>query len=152
MGRLYTAVLSGTSVSVASDLLFIQPSSIAGFTIHEVKVSQDASTTSTQLPVAIIRTAQSFSALGTSITPQNLLDGNTVVFGGIVRGATGSASTVLATLWRDSQNIINGWHYLPTPETRITVSAVTSSRIAIQFPTAPAAALTVSAIIVLEEA
>ena len=56
-------------------------------------------------------------------------------------------------LKRQSQNIINGWHYLPTPEDRIVLSptAGTAGRLVIKLDAAPAAALVISGWVIIEE-
>lgn len=152
MGRMYTAVLSATSIGSAADLLWFQSSSLTCTIVHEIKVSQEAGETSEQLPIAVIYATTSNAAQGQSITPTPVNPGDPA-FAGLVRAAVSTLSTVYKPVWRDGQNVINGWHFLPTPETRPILSPTNSGngRMAVQLPNAPAAALTISAYAVLEE-
>ena len=153
MGRMYKSIIDAISVTSASDLWWMQCSSIAATIIHEVKVSQDAGETSEQLPLMIFRTVTDQSAEGTANTP-NPDNYSDTAFNGIMR--TDISSPLAAEgplLWRDSQNVLNGWHYLPTPETRPIISPTTSEsgRLAVKLDAAPGSALTFSGYMVLEE-
>lgn len=154
MGMLYTAVMDAVSVSAAADLFWIGAPADSIVIIHEIRVTQAAQETSEQLNLKIFRTTTDQSAVGTSITP-NPLEVGFAAAGSTVRSniTGGSLSTISTLLWEDSQNLINGWHYLPTPEIRIILSptAGTAGRLAVRLATAPAAAITVTATITFEE-
>ena len=150
MGRMYTAVLDGVSVSAVADLFWIAAPSDACVVIHEINITQDTSETSEQLPLNVFRTATDNAAQGTANTP-NPLDVGSPAFGGTVRTIItgGSLSAETTMLVRESQNILNGWSILPTPECRIVLSP--SGRLAVKLDAAPAAALPISGRIVFEE-
>lgn len=154
MGRMYSAVLDAVSVSAVADLFFLAAPTDAVVVVHEIKISQDAGETSEQLPLMVFRTTTDNSAVGTANTPNPLQVGDPA-FGGTVRtnitGGSLSAETTL--LWRDSQNVLNGWHYLPTPETRPVLSPIagTAGRLSIKLDAAPTAALTFSGYVIFEE-
>ena len=153
-GRMYTAVLSATSVSSAAELFWVQANSLGSVIIHEIKITQEVASLNQQLPLLITRTVNSHSALGTAATP-NPLAGGDAAFGGVVRTNISTISAPTFQLWREGQNVLNGWHYLPTPESRPIMAPVTvgsaSGRLAVDFPTAPSVALTISGVIVFEE-
>ena len=155
MGRMYTAPLDAVSVAAVCELWFIAAPTDAVVVIHEVVITQDTSETSEQLPIRIFRTTTDQSAKGTGITPAPLQPGD-AAFGGVVRSNILTAETFAAEttmLECQSQNVINGWHFLPTPETRIYLSptAGVASRLCIKLDVAPAAALPISGYVILEE-
>jgi hypothetical protein len=158
MGRMYTATMSAISVSAIAELFVIMAPADSVVVIHEICITQDTSETSEQLPLHIFRTATDQSAKGTSITPTPLNTGD-AAFGGTVRSniLTGSTfATVTTLLMRQSQNILNGWHILPTPECRIVLSpgvsgTTTGANLVIKLDTAPTAALPISGYVVFEE-
>ena len=153
-GDIYTAVLSATTISSATELFWIQANSLAITVIHEIKITQEVASLNQQLPIAIVRTTNSHSALGTATTP-NPLGYRDTAYSGVVRTNIATISTAGKLLWREGQNVLNGWHILFTPETRPIMAPVTtgseSGRLAIDFTTAPAVALTISGIVTLEE-
>jgi hypothetical protein len=153
MGRRYVAPVEALSVaqSAAVELWFVKAPSDAVVVLHEVVVTQDASETSEQLPLEIFRTATDQSAKGSSITPAPLESGD-AAFSGTVRSniLTGDTfATKTTALFRQSQNVLGGWHMLWTPETRPVVSP--SGQLVVKLPVGPGAALTVSGYIVFEE-
>jgi len=150
MGRMYTAVIDGISVSAVADLFWLAAPADACVVVHEIVVTQDTSESSEQLPLNVFRTATDNSGNGTANTPAPLEVGDPA-FGGTVRTniTGGSLSAETTMLHRESQNILNGWHILPTPECRIVLSP--SGRMAVKLDAAPSAALPISARIVFEE-
>ena len=155
MGRKYACPLDALSVSAVCELWFIAAPTDAVVLIHEIVVPQDTSETSEQLPLNIFRTATDQSAKGAALTPAPLEVGD-AAFGGTVRTNILTAETFATEttmLKRQSQNIINGWHYLPTPEDRIVLSptAGTAGRLVIKLDAAPAAALVISGWVIIEE-
>lgn len=153
MGRMYSAVFSGVSVSAAQDLFELSAPSSGVVLLHGVSVTQDASETSEQLPFTIKRIPSPTSGSGGSaVTPREL--------GGV--GDAAAASTVEAnntsratsggtieTLRRRGENILNGAHWLFTPEERIVVPP--SGMIVVGLEAAPGAALTMSGELIFEE-
>lgn len=151
MGRRYTAALDALSVSAVCELFNVIAPADAVVAIHEVSITQDAGETSEQLPVRIFRTATDQSAKGDANTPAPLEVGD-AAFGGTVRtnvltGATFATETTM--LFCQSQNVLNGWHWLWTPETRPILSP--SGKLCVKLDAAPAAALTFSGYVILEE-
>jgi len=158
MGRMYTATINAVSVSTIAELFAIMAPADSVVVVHEICITQDSSETSEQLPLHIFRTATDQSAKGSAITPAPLNAGD-AAFGGTVRSniLTGATfATVTTLLMRQAQNILNGWHILPRPESRIVLSpgvsaTTTGANLVIKLDTAPTAALTISGYVVLEE-
>ena len=150
MGRKYIAPLSAVSVSVITDLWFFKLPATAVVALHEVVVTQDTSETSEQLPLQIFRTADDKSGVGTALTPAKTEVGDAAA-GCTVRSnlSAGNLATVTTLMYRQSQNVLGGWHWLWTPETRPVFSP--SSYFAIGMPVAPTAALPISGYVVFEE-
>ena len=151
MGRMYTAVLDAQSVAAVCELFFIAAPADAVIVIHEIKISQDTSETSEQLPLNIFRTATDQAAKGSANTPAPLQVGNPA-FGGTVRTNILTADTFATEttmLSRDSQNVLNGWHFLPTPEMRPVLSP--SGRLVVKLDAAPSASIPLSGHIIFEE-
>lgn len=151
MGRRYTAALDALSVSAVCELFNVIAPADAVVAIHEVLITQDAGETSEQLPVRIFRTATDQSAKGSANTPAPLEVGD-AAFGGTVRTNVLTAETFATEttmLFCQSQNVLNGWHWLWTPETRPILSP--SGKLCIKLDAAPAAALTFSGYVVFEE-
>lgn len=151
MGRMYTAPIEAVSVAAICELFFITAPDDAIVKIHEIVLTQDTSEVSEQLPLNIFRTVTDQSAKGSSITPAPLNVGDSA-FGGVVRSNILSAATFATEttmLLRESQNALNGWHILPTPECRIVISP--GDYIVVKLDVAPAAALPISGYMIFEE-
>jgi hypothetical protein len=153
MGRMYSAVFSGVSVSAAQDLFeFVTPSGIAAV-LHGVSITQDASETSEQLPFTIKRIPSPTSGSGgAAVTPRKLGGAGdpasvcTVEANNTTRATSGGT---IETLRRRGENILNGVHWLFTPEERIVVPP--SSTYVVGLEAAPGAALTMSGELIFEE-
>lgn len=152
-GRMYSAVFSGVTVSAAQDLFELLAPSTAAIVIHGVSITQDTSETSEQLPFTIKRipaTVTSGSGGGTAtprrMAPGDAASGATVEINNTTRA---SSSGTIEILRRRAENILNGVHWLFTPEERIVVPP--SGTVIVGLETAPAAALTMSGEIVFEE-
>jgi hypothetical protein len=151
MGRLYTAVMDAQAVAAVDELFFVAAPADAVVVIHEVVITQDTSETSEQMPVNIFRTATDQAAKGTANTPAPHQVGDPA-FGGVVRTHILTAETFATEttpLFRQSQNVLNGWHWLWTPETRPVLSP--SGRLVVKLDVAPAASLPISGYITFEE-
>ncbi len=146
MGRIYSALLDEVAVTGAQSFFRISAPSDAIVVLHEVRISNDDVETSQQLPLQIARV--STDGTGTSYVAVPLEVG-TVAFGGTVVTDLSAEPTVTDILWRDSQNILNGWHYLPTPELRIILSP--SGRIAIRIDANPTGSTKFSGFALFEE-
>lgn len=152
MGRMYTATFDGVSVSAAQDLFEITPADDKPIRIHQIVVSNGASETSDQLRFTIKRFSGAYtSGSGGSTPTPRPLDGIDTAAGFTVEAnnttrATGGTSV---TLWSEGQNVLNGWNYFPTPESRIRCPQ--AEAIVVGLENAPAAATTMSGVAVIEE-
>lgn len=153
MGRMYSASFSGVSVSAAQDLFELAAAAGVAVVIHEVHISQDASETSEQLPFTIKRipaTVTSGSG-GSTPTPRKMAPGDAAAASTVEANNTtrATSSGTIETIRRMSENILNGFHIVCTPETRIVVPP--SGTIVVGLETAPGAALTMSGELIFEE-
>ena len=155
MGRIYTAVMDGIAVAAVCELFYIACPTDAVTVIHEVVITQDASETSEMLPLNIFRTATDQAAKGTAgvVNPHQVGD---PAYGGVVRTNILTAETFATEttlLFRQSQNELNGWHILWTPETRPVLgpTAGTASRLCIKLDVAPSASINISGYVTFEE-
>jgi hypothetical protein len=147
MGRKYTALLDGSGIAAAGDLMRLSAPSDAIVQIHEVLLTQDASETSEQLAVQLQRS--STDGTGTSTTPEKL-EASDATFGGTVVRALSSDTTISGSpIFRMAQNTLNGWHWLFTPEMRPVLPP--SGRFVVRLDDSPAAALTLTLVITFEE-
>lgn len=151
MGRMHAVPIDALSVAAVCELLFIAAPSDAIVILHELVITQDTSETSEQLPINIFRTATDQSAKGSAVTPAPLQAGD-AAFGGTVRSnilAAETLATETTMLLRQAQNVLNGWHFLPTPEARIVISP--GGYLVIKLDTAPANTLAISGYAIIEE-
>lgn len=153
LGRIYTAIFEGVSVSAAQDLFSIRPGNNKPCRIHEIHITQDTGETSEQLPVRLRRLPATVTAGsgGSAVTPQPVPSTDTAT-GATVRAndttiATSSGTAV--TIRRMGDNVLNGWHWVFTPEVRPEV--LPGEALVVHLPTAPGAALTMSGEMVFEE-
>lgn len=151
MGAMYAAVFDGISVSAIADLFYLKPHANRSLIVHEIRITQETSETSEQLPLKLFRTATDNSAQGTSNTP-NPLNPSSQAAGATCRtNITGANLATETTLLRvEAENVLGGWHYLPTPECRPVIAAGGNGFVA-KLKTAPGAALTLSGVMVFEE-
>jgi len=152
MGRIYYAEIDAQAISAITDIFWVGSPTDAVTVLHEISITQDVSETSLQVPLRVFRTATDNSASGTGVTP-NPAESGTPAYGGVVRSiiAGGSLSAETTKLVHLSQNALNGWFWLPTPELQIVLSptAGTAGRLAIKIDAA--VTLTMTGYIVLEE-
>lgn len=145
-GRMYTVIMDAQSISTADDLMRISAPADACVVIHHVKITQDAGETSEQLPIQFQRSTT--DGTGTAVTARPLSKGD-AAFGGTAVVALTVDTTLDVILWREGQNVLNGWEWVATPEERIVISP--SGRFVIRLDAAPAAALTFTITAVIEE-
>ena len=139
--------MDGVSVSVAKDLMRISVATNKIAILHEVVVTQDQSEVSEQLPFQIHRA--STDGTGTSVTPEKLDPGDAAFSGTAVVNLTVDTTISGLLLHRESQNVLNGWTFTPTPEGRIVIPG--GGRVVIRLDAAPAAALPMSIYALVEE-
>jgi hypothetical protein len=148
---MYTAVMNGVAITAAAEIFFVEAPTDSAIILHEFKLTQDAFTTSEQLALKVYRTATDQGAKGTAITPTPLNVGD-VAAGQTVQSAILSAATFATPgvmLLRDAQNVLNGFHWLPTPEARIVISP--GGYVVFKLETAPSVSMTFSGYITFEE-
>lgn len=153
MGRIYTGAFSGVSVSATQDFFEITAPSSAVVVLHEVHITNDASETSEQLPVSIIRVPATITSGsgGSSVTAWKKSPGDASAGATVEANNTTVATTssTLETIHRLGDNVLNGWHWVWAPESRIVIPP--SGCVVVRLGTAPGAALTMSGEITWEE-
>ena len=151
-GMMYTITLPGVAITTAQDLIYIKAPTLVCTVLHEVVVTQDLIEVSEQLPLEILFRSTDNTG-GTDTTPTPLMGGYAAYTGTttdvqVTDGTWAGEGTGAGLIWRESQNILNGWHYLPTPEGRPMLAP--ADRFAIRIDTAPAGSTTVSAVALIE--
>jgi hypothetical protein len=151
MARVYSIVVDALSVNAVTDLVYVKPHATRGFVVHEVLVTQDTSETSEQLPLNLFRTATDNAAQGTAGAANPLVPGDSAFSGTVRVGITGANLAAETTLLRrEAQNVLGGWHYLPTPEARY-VFPGGGHGFVVKLDAAPSSALTISVTVTIEE-
>lgn len=153
MGRMYSAVFEGISVSAVQDLFELLPATNKPCVIHEIHISQDSGETSEQLPVRVRRlpaTVTSGSG-GASVTPTPLNSADAAAGAVVERNNTTQATTngTAVTLRRRGDNVLAGWSWVFTPEARPVIKQ--GEALIVELPTAPGSALTMSGELIFEE-
>lgn len=151
-GRMYSASFSAVSVSAAQDFFELQAPATCVVVLHSVDITQDVAETSEQLPVSIIRVPATITSGsgGSSVTPVQIHA--TAAAGTTVEANNTSVATTsgtLLTIDRRGDNMLNGWHWLWTPESRPVIAP--SGMIVVRLGTAPAGATTMSGTVIFEE-
>jgi len=150
MGNVFTASFSAVAVTAAQDLFEILCPSALSVILHSVVITQVSDTDSEQIRFAIKRVTGSptSGSGGSTATPRSMVPGAT--FSGTVEinntsRISGGTNT---TLWEESQNILNGWIYMPTPEMRPEFAGGTY--IIVGLEAAPVDSLTISGTVTFE--
>jgi hypothetical protein len=153
MPRVYTAVFEGISVSAVQDLFSLQPAANKRCKIHEVHITQDTGETSEQLVIRLRRLPATFTvgSGGAAVTPSAMDSFDTASGATVRRNDTTVATTsgTAETLRRQGDNVLNGWHWVFTPETRPGI--YNTQGFVVHLVNAPGAALTMSGELVYEE-
>lgn len=144
--RVYEVSLNNTSVSTAITLVQLKAGSASILRILRAWCSQSNLTSSAQQAIEIVRksAAATVTAFGAPLkndpgdAASNMVSSTTGT--GTVGTAEGTDGDIL---YRDNFSVLNGWLWVPTPEERIIVGP--SGIIALKFPVAPGAAMTLSA-------
>lgn len=155
VGRVYYASIDAVSVSAVCDLFWIGCPTDAVTYIEEVCITQDTIEVSEQMPLMLFRTTTDNSAAGSANTP-NPLEVGSPAYGGTVRHniTGGSLSAETTPSRRESQNILNGWHWLGSYEEPLLVlspTAGTAGRAAVKLDVAPAGATSFSGYVRIRE-
>lgn len=124
MGRMYSIQFDAIALTGAADLFAIQPASNKPVVLHEVIISQSSDTDSEQIRITIKRLTPTVTigSGGAAVTPTPLTESDTAAGATCRRTDTTRASTTGATkiIVNEAVNVLNGFHYLPTPEMRPT--------------------------------
>lgn len=150
MGRVYTASVSEVAVSAAQDLFEITAPATGMVRILSARWGQssDAGDAAAELlPFNITRYASTGSG-GSTPTPVPHSVGHAAT-GVTVEANNTTQGTTPTVLMSDAWNVQAGYLYQPPPEEQILVPP--SGLIAIEFPSAPADAITISASVTFEE-
>lgn len=147
MGAEYVILMEGVSVSGAITLIEFTAAADAIVEVISAWVSQGASETSTQEVIRILR--KTAVGTGTAFTPRLLSPNTDAAFGGTARTNMTAEGTAGDILHREGFNILNGFFYKPVPDERIIVPP--SGILGIGFAVAPAAAITISAGMIIRE-
>jgi hypothetical protein len=146
--RPFTAIMSAQSVSASGDLLEIVPAVNKPVSIKWVRITQEDSETSEQLPIEFVR-ATTGGTGGTAVTPVPMSPGGGSFSGTVTRNSTAAASGTLSVVWREGGNKINGWDWLATPSTEI--GATASGFFVARLTGTPGSALTLTATVAFDE-
>lgn len=147
MGRMYAVVFEEVAVTAVQDLFEIVAAADSVVVVHSVQIAQSSDTDSEQLAILVHRGSTSGSG-GSSPTPSPLEIGD-AAFGGTAEVNNTSQSTEGVFIYADAFNVLNGWLWMPTPETRPVLSP--SGRLIVELQTAPADELTMSGAMLVEE-
>lgn len=141
----FVATIESVSVTATKTIIEFTAAADAICILHEARISQDASETSTQEVAQILR--KTAAGTGTSFTARLLNPNTDAAFGGTVRTNCTVEGTAGDIVVHEGFNILNGWIYQPVPDARIIVPP--SGILALKFITD--ATFTVSGYIVFEE-
>jgi len=149
-GRMYNQVVDALSVAAVCEIMFFKvPTTMVGV-IHEIKVTQDTLETSEQQPLNIFQTATDQSAKGAAGTISKIQDGDAAHGGtarqNILTGETFATETKM--IWRESQNQLNGWSYVPVESARPILPP--GGMIVVKIDVAPGATTFYSAVMTFE--
>jgi hypothetical protein len=154
VGREYWIDFPAAASTTADDFIFIAAPTDAVVFVEEVFIGNDASETSEQLVLTVFRTTTDQSAVGSAITPAPIEPGD-AAFGGVVRDTRGGAdATVTTALFREPENVLNGWYFKGSYEEPLVVmspTAGTAGRVVIRLNTAPGASTTFSGRVKIRE-
>lgn len=150
MSRMYSAVFEGVAVTAVQDLFEITAGN-SSVIIHAVSITNDSDETSQQLPFSIKRvtgTVTSGSG-GSVVTPAKLNSNSAAASSTVEANNTTRATGTIETIRRKSENVLNGAHWLFTPEERIVLSP--SETMVVGLEAAPTASINLSGEMILEE-
>lgn len=156
MPRMYVATFDEVAVTAQQDLFDVAPATNKSIIIHELVLTQTTEVAEAQEEWLHIRFVRGFATVGSggaTNTPAPISGADTA-FGGTVRindttkAVVGGGTTDVVR--SDAFQVRSGYYYLPTPETRIIVTAA-NTRLVIQLNTTPADSVTMSGSLLFEE-
>lgn len=157
MGRVYSGRFSGVATDAVLDFFELLAPADMVVKIHEIRITQHTEAgdaESEQLLFEIKRASGSYTSGsgGTTPTPAPLNFGDaasTVTLEANNTSQAAAGTGALTTLLSAADNIHNGFHYLPTPETQIILSP--SQALIVSLGAAPQDSITFDGYIVFEE-
>ena len=145
MGVRFLVMDPGTAYTAARSVLEVTADTTHILRLLRAQISNESSVTSEQLEARIIR--KSAAGTGTSRTPVDA-SGAGSTFGGTARSNMTAEGTVTDVLWREGWNVLTGWTWNAYDDDDII--APPGGIIAIELPSAPAASITLNALLEFE--
>jgi len=142
---MYSASFADVAVSAVQDLFQLGAASNVGITIHQVRIGCEA-TVSEALRIRIARATAGTVAGG--VTPR-ALDTGFATADTLVDINDTTVLTIGNILWEDWFNVVTGFNYFPTPETRPGIPG--GGLFVINLPAAPGGAIDMSGSIIFSE-
>lgn len=134
--KFFTIAVDSIAVTAAKDLLRVSAPATGMVGLCELRISQDASETSEQLPFQVHRASN--DGTGTAITPKPTDPGDT--FGGTAVYNLSADTTLTDLMYREAVNVLNGLHWVASWEGSI-IWTPPSGRLVVRLDAAPAASL-----------
>lgn len=156
MGRMFMATIDEPAATTQRDLLELTAPAGGGVIVHEVMLTTDIETDANeeQIELLVSRFVGAFTAGSVSLTTATgyalgltgaTEDGSTVTHGATTQ-ATGGTQEILGNVFINNRI---GWHYLPTPEARVTVAA--TDAFVVQMQAAAATSTAFGGYVIYEE-
>lgn len=158
MGRMFIATIDEPTATTQRDLLELVAGSGTPVVVHEILITTDIETDAneSQIELQVSRFTGTYTAGTVSLTTPNAYalgilgtgeDTSTVTHGATTQAAVGTGTQeIVANVWINNRI---GWHYLPTPETRITIAP--TDALAVQMQAAAASTTAFGGYVVFEE-
>jgi hypothetical protein len=153
MGRVYSAIFEGVSVSGAQDFFTILAADRKSVAIHEIVIADHDSDADEKLRVRVVAGASATTGSGGSaatprpLNPTEAAAGASVTTNNTTKMTAGSGA--ITTIKADAFNTASGWFWVPTPECRPVVGG--GNRITVELVSAPAAARAMTGCVIFEE-
>jgi hypothetical protein len=122
MGRIYVVTMDAQTITTAKDFIRLTAPSDAIVVCHEFTISQESTETSDSSAAQIHRTTSTGTGTAFTFTNVNFEVGDPDFGGTAVTNLTVDTSANIIILRREGFNLLNGWHWTPTPEERIILS------------------------------
>jgi hypothetical protein len=148
MTRRYAIQGNYGSASTAHDVLRITAPTTSTMKLIELHVTQDTEEGSEMLPFSIYRASDNGVGSASNVAVLDSGDSAAGTLSAAHALSTPATKSPAAPLFRESQNILAGFHHVPVPEGRITVRA--AGVIVCKLETAPSVALSLSVNAIVE--
>lgn len=146
-GRMFASGYRGTTASTAAkELIHVLCSASHVIAIHEVTIT--GRSTSSEFMTVGVAFAATTNAVGATCALVPLCQGQTTCSGNVY-GVASSNATGLSYVYDETVNVLNGFHWVPTPECRPVIKP--GGRLVVRRETTVATDFAVDAHIVFEE-